>query len=108
VDERFNWQYVPRVRVGVTFKQMTQPQREAEQQMLMAVMSEIAETHVPELATKRMARVADGGLDTLKFGWMGGAERGQPHYYRIQGKNFLIDNTQNDGTPPYGSNCTCS
>ena len=79
---------------GVSFNDLSGEQR----QMLMAVVSEIAETHVPELATKRMARVTEGGLDTLKFGWMGGAERGQPHYYRIQGKNFLIelDNTQND------------
>ena len=66
--------------------------------MLMAVVTEIAETHVPDLAKKRMARVAEGGLGTIKFGWMGGGERGQPHYYRIQGKTFLIelDNTQND------------
>lgn len=79
---------------GVGFKDL----RREQQQMLMAVVTEIAETHVPELAKKRMARVAKGGLDTIKFGWMGGAERGQPHYYRIQGKTFLIelDNTQND------------
>ena len=79
---------------GVGFIDLTGDQ----QQMLMAVVSEIAETHVPELAKKRMARVAEGGLDTLKFAWMGGAERGQPHYYRIQGKTFLIelDNTQNN------------
>ena len=79
---------------GVGFNELSRDQ----QQMLMAVVSEIAETHVPELAKKRMARVAEGGLDTLKFGWMGGAERGQPHYYRIQGKTFLIelDNTQNN------------
>jgi hypothetical protein len=79
---------------GVAFTELSRDQ----QQMLMAVISEIAETHVPELAKKRMARVAQGGLDTLKFAWMGGAERGQPHYYRIQGKSFLIelDNTQND------------
>ena len=79
---------------GVAFTELSPDQ----QQMLMAVISQIAETHVPELAKKRMARVADGGLDTLKFAWMGGTERGQPHYYRIQGKTFLIelDNTQND------------
>ena len=29
---------------------------------------------------------------------MGGLEKGQPHYYRIQGTTFLVeyDNTQND------------
>ena len=81
-------------RKGVGFSDL----RRDQQQMLLAVVREIAETHVPELAGKRMARVAEGGLDTIKFAWMGGVERGQPHYYRIQGKTFLIelDNTQND------------
>ena len=44
------------------------------------------------------------GLDALwqlvgfYLGWAGGKERGEPHYYRVQGKSFLIeyDNTQND------------
>ena len=35
----------------------------------------------------------------LTFAWAGAAERGQKHYYRIQGPTFLIehDNAQDNG-----------
>jgi hypothetical protein len=38
------------------------------------------------------------GIEAVKFAWIGGFERGDAHYYRIQGGSFLIeyDNTQND------------
>ena len=37
-------------------------------------------------------------FDTIRFGWAGATVSGQPHYYRIQGKTFLVefDNTQNN------------
>ncbi len=36
--------------------------------------------------------------DSLLFAWAGGTELGEPHYYRVIGKELLIeyDNTQND------------
>ena len=39
----------------------------------------------------------DGRPRPVKFAWMGGRERGAPHYYRVQGPTFLIeyDCTQN-------------
>ncbi|MGW8369253.1 MAG: DUF3500 domain-containing protein [Gammaproteobacteria bacterium] len=41
------------------------------------------------------------GLDweSLRFAWMGSTERGQPHYFRLQGEDFLFefDNVQNNG-----------
>ena len=45
----------------------------------------------------RMARAKES-LNTVKFAWMGGTEKGEGHYYRIQGPSFLIefDNTQNN------------
>jgi hypothetical protein len=51
-----------------------------------------------DIATKRLDAVRAAGLNTIKFAWMGGLERRQGHYYRIQGSTFLIeyDNTQND------------
>jgi hypothetical protein len=35
----------------------------------------------------------------VAFAWAGAAERGQKHYYRIQGPTFLIehDNSQGNG-----------
>jgi hypothetical protein len=52
-----------------------------------------------ELADAELAKyVADDDLDRLAFGWAGGVEPGQPHYYRIQGQRLLAeyDNTQRD------------
>jgi hypothetical protein len=46
-------------------------------------------------------RVYREGLDenTLSFAWMGSTERGDPHYFRLQGTDFLFeyDNVQNGG-----------
>jgi hypothetical protein len=48
-------------------------------------------------AQARLARVK-AELSSTKFAWMGRLEKGQGHYYRIQGSTFLIeyDNTQNN------------
>jgi uncharacterized protein DUF3500 len=53
----------------------------------------------PGLAQARMARVREGGVDTIRFGWASALERGKRHYYRIQGQLFLIeyDASQGDG-----------
>ena len=53
----------------------------------------------PGLAHARLARVREGGIENIRFGWAGSTERGQRHYYRIQGPLFLIeyDASQNDG-----------
>ena len=38
-------------------------------------------------------------LDELRFAWMGSTERGEPHYFRLHGPEFLFeyDNVQNGG-----------
>jgi hypothetical protein len=48
------------------------------------------------LAELERERVAGELLEAVHFGWAGGAERGQPHYYRLQGPRLLIeyDNVQ--------------
>ncbi|SRR5258706_6222458 len=52
----------------------------------------------PELAKEDLQKIQKAGLDRIYFGWAGGIERGEPHYYRVQGPTFLLeyDNTQND------------
>lgn len=79
---------------GVAYDKLSAEQRG----MLMAVIHEVAETQAPALAKDRISRLTKAGLGTIKFAWMGGTEKGEPHYYRVQGKTFLIelDNTQND------------
>jgi hypothetical protein len=51
------------------------------------------------LATARMARVREGGIENVRFGWAGPTQGARPHYYRIQGPLFLIeyDASQGDG-----------
>ena len=47
-------------------------------------------------------QVPDLALDasTMRFLWAGGIERGEPHYYRLQSDDWLLeyDNVQNDAT----------
>jgi hypothetical protein len=52
----------------------------------------------PDVAAEDFAKIEKAGLDKLHFTWAGGLERGEPHYYRVQGGNFVLeyDNTQND------------
>jgi hypothetical protein len=53
----------------------------------------------PEIAADRNKKIRDAGIENVTFAWAGPVERGQKHYYRVQGPTFLIefDNTQNDG-----------
>ena len=52
----------------------------------------------PDVAAEDWARIEKLGADKLFFTWAGGLDLGQPHYYRVQGGNFILeyDNTQND------------
>ena len=66
---------------------------------LMKLIEVYAGSFEPALAKARMARVREGGVENIRFGWAGSTERGRQHYYRIQGPRFLIeyDTSQNDG-----------
>ncbi|HZO87402.1 MAG TPA: DUF3500 domain-containing protein [Chthonomonadaceae bacterium] len=75
------------------------PQMNSEQQgLLLELIHEYVSAQASIMARQRLDRVRRGGLENIKFAWMGGLERGQGHYYRIQGPAFLIeyDCTQND------------
>ena len=80
---------------GLKVTAMTKPQREA----LMRVIDVYTGKVAPDVAAERMARIEKAGVDNITFAWAGAVERGQKHYYRVQGPTFLIeyDNTQNDG-----------
>ncbi len=51
-----------------------------------------------DLAKEEFDEITSAGLGDVHFAWAGGAETGDPHYYRIHGPTFLVeyDNTQND------------
>jgi hypothetical protein len=62
------------------------------------LLEEYAASMPSELAAERMEKLRLAGLEKITFGWAGGIERGQRHYYRVQGPTFLVeyDNTQNN------------
>ena len=68
-----------------------------------ALLRKLIETYAgnfePGLAQARLVRVKQGGVEAIRFGWAGSTVRGKPHYYRVQGAQFLIeyDASQNDG-----------
>ena len=80
---------------GIKITALTKAQRDA----LTRLIDVYVGTMAPDVAAERMARLRKAGMDDITFAWAGGTERGQKHYYRVQGPTFLIeyDNTQNDG-----------
>jgi hypothetical protein len=80
---------------GIKITALTKPQRDA----LTKLIDVYVETMAADIAAERTARLRKAGMDNITFAWAGGTERGQKHYYRVQGPTFLIeyDNTQNDG-----------
>ncbi len=50
------------------------------------------------IAQRRRAALERSELDQITFAWAGSAQRGEAHYYRIQGPSFLVeyDNSQNN------------
>ena len=81
--------------VGIKASALTTAQRD----LLMKVLDAYAGLMAPEIASDRLARIKTAGIENVTFAWAGPVERGQKHYYRVQGPTFLIefDNTQNDG-----------
>lgn len=88
-------QVTPLAPPGLKITALTKAQRDA----LMRLIDVYVGTMAPDIAAERMARVRKAGLDNITFAWAGSTEKGQKHYYRVQGPSFLIeyDNTQNNG-----------
>lgn len=80
--------------VGIAFNDLEKNQKK----LLLSLIYEYLSAMPEELAKKRMANLKKEQLDNIHFGWAGATVLGQPHYYRIQGKTFLIefDNTQSN------------
>lgn len=80
--------------VGIQAKQLNKQQMS----LLTRLLEEYAASMPADLAAERMKNLRRAGLEKITFGWAGDIERGQPHYYRVQGPTFLIeyDNTQNN------------
>jgi hypothetical protein len=80
---------------GIRASALTAAQRD----LLTKVIDAYAGLMAPDVAAQRMAKIKAAGIENVGFAWAGPVERGQLHYYRVQGPTFLIefDNTQNNG-----------
>ncbi|MFH4968145.1 DUF3500 domain-containing protein [Gaetbulibacter sp. M240] len=85
---------IPLSPAGIPYDALNSSQQEIFQNLIMEYLSTVKEN----LAVKRMQQLKREELNDIRFGWAGSLNRGEPHYYRIQGKSFLIefDNTQNN------------
>ena len=89
---------VPYVRGEVEPEGLGSADMTAAQRDILNALVEVYVRRMPEaVAAAEWARLG-GDLPSARFAWAGGAERGDPHYYRVQGASFLAeyDNVQND------------
>jgi hypothetical protein len=79
---------------GLAYSKLSQDQ----QGTLLALIEEYLNVQPQAEARQRLDKIRQAGFDRIKFAWMGGLEKGEGHYYRVQGSTFLIeyDNTQNN------------
>ncbi len=86
----------PLERVGVSVDDL--PSR-AQRRVLEIVRTYLG-NYPPAMAREAFERVERGGIGRARFGWAGSTRPGVPHYYRLQGRTFLLefDNSRNSGT----------
>jgi hypothetical protein len=74
---------------GIAFQDLSG----AQQATLLGILDEIFTTYRPEISDTYRASL---DLDGLRFAWIGALQKGEPHYYRIQTRDFLFefDNVQ--------------
>jgi hypothetical protein len=81
----------PLAPVGIQAKKLTFQQNTLLNKLIACHLSSMP----AEIAEMRMKRIVSEDFNQIRFGWAGSLITGEPHYYRIQGKTFLIefDNT---------------
>ncbi len=79
---------------GLAFAEMAP----AEQKQLRELVDVYVRRVKAEFADEVLAEIEAAGMGKVLFAWLGGIEKGDPHYYRVQGPTFLLEyaNTQND------------
>lgn len=79
---------------GISFNELTTKQ----QNLFMDLVKTYLFNNRNDFAQTQLNKLQAEGPQNLYFAWAGGLEKGQKHYYRIQGSSLLIeyDNTQNN------------
>lgn len=79
---------------GIKYEELNSSQ----QLVFLKLLTEYLSTVPEKDAKKRMEKIKNEEMNEVSFGWAGATNSGEGHYYRIQGKSFLIefDNSQNN------------
>jgi TonB family protein len=79
---------------GVAAGQLNKQQKALLEKLLNEYLSRMPQ----DIADERWKKLRAAGFDKIYFAWAGGVNKGDPHYYRIQGPTFLVeyDDTQNN------------
>ena len=97
-DDRRALRWIRNEAKGVAGSDMTDEQFAKFQALIAGYVGRLPD----EAAAKHLERLNELGLRRFTFAWAGGADRGEPHYYRIQGPEFLVEfeNAQRGGGMP--------
>ncbi len=89
-----SFEVAPLKPVGIYAGELTHEQKVVLNKLIVAWLSAMPTS----IANARIKKITTEDMNTIRFGWAGGTVLGKPHYYRVQGKSFLIefDNTQNN------------
>lgn len=81
---------------GLPFSEMTPEQQEILRQIVSAYVDNLDAA----IAADYWERIEKKGWGEVHFAWAGGTEKGEGHYYRVQGPTLLIeyDNVQNNAS----------
>ncbi|HEU0183993.1 MAG TPA: DUF3500 domain-containing protein, partial [Blastocatellia bacterium] len=79
---------------GVPAGQLNKEQKALLEKLLDEYLSRMPQ----DVADERSKKLRAAGFDKIFFAWAGGVNKGEPHYYRVQGPTFLVeyDDTQNN------------
>jgi hypothetical protein len=86
-DERVDSLRIDATPRGLPGSEMDVPQRE----ILRALMHQFFDRMPDEVAAREAARVEGEAFSGVHYAWAGGPDRGEPHYYRLQGPELLIE-----------------
>jgi hypothetical protein len=79
---------------GVSGSKLSAKQKAA----LLKLIQNYVNRYRADVAADDLKKIQKAGIENVQFAWAGGLERGEGHYYRVQGPTFLLeyDNTQNN------------
>jgi len=80
-------QVSPLPAVGIAAKDLSNEQKAVLKKLISVILASMPE----KLARMRMTKIKAEDFGAIRFGWAGKTNKSDPHYYRIQGKSFLVE-----------------